>query len=593
MTASLELGLIGNCAISALIDRDGAIVWACFPRFDGDPVFSRLLDTDGDRGFFGIELEGASRREQAYIGNTAVLVTRLWNDEGQGIEITDLAPRFENVGRMFRPAQLLRIVRPLGESPRITVRARLHFDYGAEAPTISRGSHHARFSGGGQTLRLTTDAPLIYVLEETPFHLDRTLTFFLGPDERMATPVAETGQDFLRRTIDYWRHLSGRLHIPFEWQDAVIRSAITLKLCSFEETGAIIAAPTTSIPEADGEGRNWDYRYNWIRDSYFVVRALNRLGYVETMADYLVYLDNLVARSPDGWLQPVFGIGTETRLVEHLVTTLRGYRGNQPIRIGNQAYEHHQHDGYGSVILAATQAFFDQRLWQPAGPAAFHRLERLGEKAWELHNVPDAGLWELRGRAHVHTHSAFMCWAACDRLARIAAQLGLSDAVPLWRDRAEAIRRLIEAEAWNAQRGCFVATFGGTELDAALLLMHEVGFLPATDPRFVATVEAIERELSQGAFVYRYTAVDDFGAPAHPFLICSFWLIDALAAIGRKERARELFEDILACRNHLGLLSEHLDIRTRELWGNFPQTYSHVGLINGAMRLSRPWDEVV
>lgn len=593
MTASLELGLIGNCAINALIDREGTIVWACFPRFDGDPVFSLLLDTGGERGFFAVEMKGVTRREQAYASNTAVLVTRLWTDAGQGVEITDFAPRFENIGRMFRPQQLVRIVRPLGESPEVTIRVRPHFDYGAEPPTISRGSHHARYSGGGQTLRLTTDAPLLYVLEETPFHLDRTLTFFLGPDERMATPVAETGQDFLRRTIDYWLHLSGRLHIPFEWQDAVIRSAITLKLCSFEETGAIIAAPTTSIPEADGEGRNWDYRYNWVRDSYFVVRALNRLGYIETMADYLVYLDNLVARSPDGWLQPVFGIGTETRLVERQITTLRGYRGNQPVRVGNQAYEHHQHDGYGSVILAATQAFFDRRLRQPAGPAAFHRLERLGEKAWELHDVPDAGLWELRGRAHVHTHSSFMCWAACDRLARIAAHLGLADAVPRWRERATVIREKIEREAWSEERGCFVATFGGTELDAALLLMHEVGFVRADDPRFVATVEAIERELSDGPFVYRYKAEDDFGAPAHPFLICSFWLIDALAAIGRKERARELFERVLACRNHLGLLSEHLDRTTGELWGNFPQTYSHVGLINGAMRLSRPWDDVV
>ena len=574
---SLELGRIGNCASNALVNRDGTIVWACFPRFDGDPVFSRLLDEDGERGFFAIEVEGAVRREQAYVDNTAVLVTRLWDERGRGVEITDLAPRFESMGRMFRPAQLLRTIRPLGEAPRVTIRMRPHFDYGAEPPTISRGSHHVRYSGGGQTLRRSTDAPIIYMLEETPFHLDRVLSFFFGPDERMATPIDETASDFTEKTAVYWQQLSGRLHVPFEWQDAVIRSAITQKLCSFEESGAIIASPTTSLPEADGEGRNWDYRFNWVRDSYFVVRALNRLGYIETMTDYLVYLDNLVAKSPDGWLQPVFGIATETRLVEREAEHLRGYRGNKPIRVGNQAYAHHQHDGYGSVLLAATQAFFDRRLRAPAG----------------LHDVPDAGLWELRGRAHVHTHSSFMCWAACDRLARIGGHLGIGDRAGLWRDRADRIKAKILDQAWSPSRGCFVATFAGDELDAALLLMHEVGFLAADDPRFVATVDAIERELADGPYVYRYKVADDFGAPAHAFLVCSFWLIDALIAIGRKERARELFEKILACRNHLGLLSEHVDRGTLELWGNFPQTYSHVGLINGAMRLSRAWEEVV
>ncbi|MFO1067032.1 MAG: glycoside hydrolase family 15 protein [Geminicoccaceae bacterium] len=590
---TLDLGLIGNCTINALVDRDASIVWSCFPRFDGDPVFSSLLDEGAERGFFAIALNNATRREQEYIANTAVLVTRFWNDNGQGIEVIDFAPRFELFGRMHRPAQLVRMIRPLSESPRVTIRLRPHFDYGAEPPTVTRGSHHLRFSGGGQTLRLTTNAALTYLLEETLFIVDKPLAFFLGPDEPLNRSVEETAREFLEKTIAYWQQLSGRLHIPFEWQDAVIRSAITLKLCSFEETGAIIASPTTSMPEADGEGRNWDYRFCWLRDTYFVVRALNRLGYIETMSDYIVYLENLVAKSADGWLQPVFGIGGETALIERTVTTLMGYRGNQPIRVGNQAYEHAQHDGYGSVILAASQAFFDQRLRHPSGPAAFHRLERLGEKAWELHNVPDAGLWELRGRAHVHTHSAFMCWAACDRLARIATQLAIAERAAHWRGRADAIKATILEQAWSDRLGCFAASFGGHELDAALLLMHEVGFLPPDDPRFVATVEAIERELSDGPYVYRYKAADDFGEPAHAFLVCSFWLIDALVAIGRRERARELFERVLACRNHLGLLSEHVDRKSLELWGNFPQTYSHVGLINGAMRLSRAWEEVV
>jgi GH15 family glucan-1,4-alpha-glucosidase len=591
--AGYELGLIGNCAISALIDSDGTIVWSCFPRFDGDPVFCRLLDGDRAGGDFAIELAGVVRSEQAYLPNTAILLTRLRDDQGQGVDITDLAPRFPLYGRMFRPTTLVRIVRPVGEAPRIRVRVRPSFDYGAERPRPARGTHHVRFVGSAQTLRLTTDAPLTFVLDETEFQLDRELAFFFGPDESLTTPVRETAREFLERTSNYWLRLSGRLHIPFEWQDVVIRSAITLKLCSYEETGAIIAAPTTSLPEADGEGRNWDYRFCWLRDAYFVVRALNRLGYIETMEDYLVYLDNIAAASPSGYLQPVFGIGLEQRLEERIVDTLAGYRGNKPVRVGNQAYEHDQHDGYGSVILAVTQAFLDARLRHPAGPAAFHRLERLGEKAWQYHNVPDAGLWEFRGKSRVHTHSSVMCWAACDRLARIGLHLGLVDRAAFWRERADRIRATILRHAWSERRQCFVASFDGDELDASLLLLHEVGFVTGDDPRFVATVEAIERELADGPYVYRYRSTDDFGAPAHPFLVCSFWLIEALAAVGRRDRARELYEEVLGCRNRLGLLAEHVDVASRELRGNFPQTYSHVGLINGAMRLSRDWGEVV
>ncbi|MDX6749118.1 glycoside hydrolase family 15 protein [Geminicoccaceae bacterium 1502E] len=593
MAATLESGLIGNCHINAIVDRDGKIVWSCFPRFDGDPIFCNLLDNDSERGLFAIDLEDTVRSEQRYLRHSAVLVTRLLDERGQGVEITDFAPRFELFGRMFKPTMLVRILRPIGEGPRIRVRLRPMFDHGGTRPTVTRGSHHLRYAADHQAVRLTTDAPLTFVRDETFFRLDRQLCFILGPDESLTGPVAHTARDFLERTIGYWRMLVGRLHVPFEWQEAVIRSAVTLKLCSYEDTGAIIAAPTTSLPEAQGEGRNWDYRYCWLRDSFFVVRALNKLGYVDTMADYLVYLRNIVAQSRDGYLQPVYGIGLEAALHEWQVETLAGYRGNQPVRIGNQAHEHDQHDGYGSVILAATQAFFDQRLDEPAGQSTFFELERLGEKAFGYHDVPDAGIWEFRGKARVHTHSSLMCWAACDRLARIAAQLGLEERSGFWRERAQLIHRTILERAWNEELGSFVASFEGSDLDASLLLMHEVGFLPARDPRFVATVEAIERSLVDGPYVFRYRDEDDFGAPSHPFVVCSYWYIDALAAIGRVEEARRHFEEMLRQRNPLGLMSEHVDRESFELWGNFPQTYSHVGLINCAMRLSRGWEEIV
>ena len=590
---SLELGIVGNCTISALIDRQGTVVWSCFPRFDGDPLFCRLLDNDGERGFYAVELDQLAEIEQHYVDNTAVLVTRLTDRNGDGVEIIDFAPRFFQFGRIYRPTTLMRIVRPFGETPRVRLRLRPMFHYGAHQPEITRGSNHIRYVGPDVSVRLTTNAPLTYVLDETPFILEDEIVLTLGPDESLRAPVIETGHEFLEQTVAYWRALTMRLSVPFEWQAAVIRAAITLKLCSFEETGAIVAAMTTSIPEVDGEGRNWDYRFCWLRDAYFVVRMLNRLGYIETMEDFLAYISNIVGSSEDGYLQPVYGIGLEAKLIEREIPNLRGYRHNQPVRVGNQAHEHDQHDSYGAVVLAIAQAFFDQRLRKPAGSHTFHRLETIGDQAFARYDQPDAGLWEFRGRARVHTHSSVMCWAACDRLARIAGHLRLAERSTHWQARADRIRETILRKAWNDRLNSFTAAFGDDEIDASLLLMHEVGFVRPDDPRFVGTVAAVERELRRSHHLFRYLRPDDFGQPKNAFIVCTFWYIDALIAQGRTVEARELFENVLACRNHLGLLSEDINPETNELWGNFPQTYPLVGMINCAMKLSKTWEDVV
>jgi GH15 family glucan-1,4-alpha-glucosidase len=590
---SLDIGIVGNCTISALVDRQATVVWSCFPRFDGDPLFCRLLDNDNDRGFYAVELDDMVEVEQSYLENTAVLVSKLIDRNGDGVVITDFAPRFLQFGRIFRPTTLMRIIRPFGETPRVRIRLRPMFHYGEHQPEITRGSNHIRYVGTDVIVRLTTNAPLTYVLDETPFILEDEIVLMLGPDESLRAPVVETGREFLEQTVAYWRTLTMRLSVPFEWQEAVIRAAITLKLCSFEETGAIVAAMTASIPEIDGQGRNWDYRFCWLRDAYFVVRILNRLGYIETMEDFVAYINNIVGSSEHGYLQPVYGIGLEARLTERQVSSLKGYRHNQPVRVGNQAHEHDQHDSYGSVVLAITQAFFDQRLRQPAGQHTFHRLETVGEQAFAMHDQPDAGLWEFRTRARVHTHSSVMCWAACDRLARIAGHLGLAERSTYWQARADQIRETILREAWNPKLNSFTAGFGDDEIDASLLLMHEVGFVRPDDPRFVGTVAAVERELKRGHHLFRYVREDDFGSPENAFIVCTFWYIDALIAQGRTAEARELFENMLACRNHLGLLSEDINPETNELWGNFPQTYPLVGIVNCAMKLSRTWEDVV
>ena len=594
--ASLNLGLIGNCSISALVDDRARMVWGCMPRFDGEPVFHALLDSAGGIGHDGlmeVELEGLQRWEQAYDPGTAILRTRLFDDQGQGVEVVDFAPRFVMRDRTFRPAQLVRRLRPIGGHPRVRVRIRPKARWGTVEPTRTRGSHHLRYVAPDWVMRVTTNAPLTYVADETWFSLAGPVSFLLGPDETLGGGIEDTARDFEEQTCLHWRHWTRRLALPFEWQEAVIRAAITLKLCQFEETGAIVAAMTTSIPEAPGSERNWDYRYCWIRDAFFVVRALNSLSEVGTMEDYLRWLQDVVRGAKDGHVQPLYGLGLEAQLPEQALTHLSGYRGMGPVRVGNQAHEHFQHDVYGNILLGAAQSFHDHRLFRRADAHDFAILERMGERAWLLHDQPDAGMWELRTRSRVHTSSSLMCWAACDRLAKIAVAIGQPDRVAHWSQRAQVIREKILARAWNEERQAFVESFGGRDLDASVLLMCEVGFIAPKDPRFVSTVSALEAALCDGPFMRRYEAPDDFGRPETAFNVCTFWRIDALARIGRTEQAREIFESMLACRNHVGLLSEDIAPKTGELWGNFPQTYSMVGIINGAVRLSRPWDDVV
>ncbi|MGR3762343.1 glycoside hydrolase family 15 protein (plasmid) [Roseobacteraceae bacterium NS-SX3] len=588
----MELGLIGNCSVAALVDRRGAINWYCLPRFDGDPVFHSLLGhgsgEPGD-GEFCVELDGMKSAEQAYEPNTAILRTVLHGESGS-VEIIDFCPRFEALGRFFRPQMLIRKVRPLSGWPRVRLRLRPRFEWGTRAPEITRGSNHVRFVGNGQVMRVTTDAPIDHVLDARMINLDRPLTFVLGPDESLSDSPEAIGETFLRNTSQYWRGWVRRLAVPLEWQDAVIRAAIALKLCAYEATGGIVAAMTTSLPEAPDSGRNWDYRYCWVRDAFFTVRALNSLAAMRTLENYFHWLMNLVADAKGGHIQPVLGVGLERELTEWQSPVLQGYRGMGPVRIGNQAHEHLQHDTYGNVILGAAPAFFDQRLFINTGRAAFEALEPLGEQAWALHDQPDAGIWELRTRARIHTSSSLMCWAACDRLAKIAQHLGIPERARHWRERAHKIRRKILDEAWSEKRLAFAESFGGSALDASVLLMGEVGFLQPKDPRFVSTVEVLSDTLGKGPFMLRYEEADDFGVPEVGFNVCAFWRVDALIRIGRTEEAREYFEELLSARNHLGLMSEDSAFSTGEPWGNFPQTYSMVGIVNGAMRLSRRWE---
>jgi GH15 family glucan-1,4-alpha-glucosidase len=588
---SLDLAVIGNCAVAGLVDSDGRLVWGCWPRLDGDPIFCALIDGDNpDKGFFAIESDEETTSRSAYLRNTAILRTSVSTSSGGAYTITDFAPQYWIAGRMYRPPMFVRRIEPLAGFCRVRVRLRPAVGYGRARAKAVLGSNHISFVGEGQTFRVTTDAPVSYVLNESGFILTRALTFILHTDETLPEAAGKIGAEALERTQDYWLNWTRNLNAPFEWQEAVIRASITLQLCSFADTGAIVAALTTSIPEAENTERNWDYRSCWIRDAYFTVQALNRVGASRIMERYIEYITNVIAMERQPKLKPVYAVLPEDSLEEIVVTTLSGYRGHGPVRIGNAAAEQVQHDVYGGVILAASQMFYDERLPQPGDQALYDLLEPLGMAALRLALTPDAGIWEYRGRTRVHTYSAAMCWAACDRLARIAERLGLQARAESWRRSAAELRATILERAWNDEEGAFCGSLDGCDFDASVLLLHEVGIVAADDPRFVSTVEAIGRRLGRDGLLLRYDAPDDFGAPKTAFTVCTFWHIDALAAIGRRDEAREMFERLLARRNAVGLLSEDIDPATGELWGNFPQTYSMVGIIIAAMRLSKGWE---
>lgn len=594
---SLDLAPIGNCTVAALIDRQARYVWACLPRIDGDPFFHALLGgedpaEESTRGLWSIDLAGFAQARQAPLRNTAVLQTVLVSEGGDEVEVVDFAPRFTRHGRTYRPTAFVRVLRPLAGAPRIRIRLRPGADWGTGRPTVTSGSNHVRYLGGGIPMRLTADIPVGHVLDERWHRLEGTRVLFLGPDEPFDGDLSAGVRQMHDSTIADWQHWVRGLALPLDWQAEVIRAAIALRLSAHEETGAIVAALTTSIPEAPNSGRNWDYRFCWIRDAYYTVQALNRLGALDVLENYLGFLRDIVDTAAGGHVQPLYGIGYEAALPERIAESLPGYRGMGPVRVGNQAHEHLQHDAYGQIILSSVQAFFDQRLLRPAGLADFEALEKVGERAWALHDQPDAGLWEFRTRARIHTYSALMSWAACDRLANAADALALPDRAGVWRDRAARIRSRIETEAWNADTGTFSASFGTGEIDASLLQMIDLKFLTPDDPRFAATFATVERRLRRGDHMLRYAEADDFGAPETAFNFCTFWLVEALHISGRTAEARALFEAMLGRLTHSGLLSEDSDIETGELWGNFPQTYSLVGLINCAVLLSRPWAAV-
>jgi len=584
------LGIIGNCSYNALIS-EGSVDWLCWPRPDSSFVFGRLLDGE-QGGAFVVEAVGGADVHQEYIENTNVLRT-VFAGSGGSFELIDFAPRFTQFDRPFKPSMLVRVLRPLAGDPRVRVRCSPTWDYGRVAASSWRASNHIEYAGFPTSVRLTTNVPLSYVEEERPFLLERSHHLVLTWGQPLEAGLEETAERFLERTLDYWRQWVKGTRVPRDYQREVIRSALVLKLHQYEDTGALLAATTTSLPEHPGSGRTWDYRYCWLRDAYFTLNAFERLGHSEEMERFLFYLRNL-AEERGGELQPVYTITGGDSMEEVELDHLAGFNGEKPVRIGNQAFTHVQNDVYGEMILAVSRLLLDARFaGSVATPQAVRLVSGLLERIEERLDAPDAGLWELRGIRRLHAFTVLAHWAGARRAAEIGAALNAPELHTHAAAVAERAAGLLEEKCWNSELGVLTQAAGEPQLDAALLLALHLGFFRPGDPRAESHVDAIREALTvdgHGGILRRYSVPDDFGKPEAAFTVCSFWLVEALAILGRHDDARALFEELLSLHNGLGLYSEDILPDTREQSGNFPQTYSHVGLINAAFRLSRSWD---
>ncbi|MFW7379276.1 MAG: glycoside hydrolase family 15 protein [Oligoflexus sp.] len=582
----MDLGIIGNCQYSALIDPYGDVKWLCWPRFDSSFVFGGLIDKNHG-GFFRISPDDGEQGRQAYIPNSNVLVTTFETERGT-FEVIDFAPRFMQYERYYKPKMLVRIVRPIAGKPMCKVSIEARHDYGKSISKMSLESNHIQFHGFDTPMRLTTNAPLSFIEEQRHFVIDRSFYFALTYGVPIEQNLAETCENFLEKTRNYWQTWVKHSYIPECYQSEVIRSALVLKLHQYEDTGAIIAATTTSIPEAKGTVRNWDYRYCWLRDAVFSLTALQRLTQFEELEKFILYLHNIVEQSrKTGFdLQPVYGISGEKVLTERVMTHLKGYQDHQPVRVGNQAYEHKQYDVYGEMLIAISPLFLDQRFTHQRHHLPTDLLRDLLNKIEEFIETEDAGLWELRGKAQLHTFTILMHWAGAHVAEKICQYAG-GGTIDQARRLKKKAKEIMDSRCWNEEIGSYTQAAGTTELDASLLMLINMGFLGRNHPKAIKMIDAIRKDLSHGnGFLHRYRVQDDFGETNNAFLICSFWLVEALVHAGNPGEARELFEKLLACSNHLGLYSEDFDPQSGELWGNFPQTYSHVGLINAAFSLS-------
>ncbi len=582
-----DYALIGDLQTAALVGRDGSIDWLCLPRFDSGACFAALLG-DRDNGHWRIAPAGAGDADRrAYRGDTLVLES-VWETAGGSVRVVDFMPQRD------RAPDVVRIVEGLSGRVAMESELRLRFDYGGVVPWVRR-SDGCRVAVAGPDSVWLRSEPEVHTYGKD---LSTRSEFTVAAGDSVAfvltwhpshepRPALVDPYEALECSVKDWEEWSARCRYQGPWREAVLRSLITLKALTYAPTGGIVAAATTSLPEEIGGVRNWDYRYCWLRDSTLTLGALVEAGYLEEAADWRDWLLRAVAGNPSD-LQIMYGLAGERRLPELEVGWLNGYQGSSPVRVGNAAVDQLQLDVYGEVM---DSLYLSRQCGLPHKRHAWHLQRAMMESLEARWREPDEGLWEVRGARRHFTHSKVMAWVAADRAVRtLQAHPHLGGDIRRWRAMRDEVHREVCARGYDAERNTFVQSYGSTELDAATLLIPQVGFLPPDDPRVIGTVEAVRAELDHGGFVRRYslerTTVDGLPGSEGAFLACSFWLADALAAIGRRADAEELFERLLGLRNDVGLLAEEWDPVAGCQLGNFPQAFSHIGLVNTAMTLA-------
>lgn len=582
-----DYGVIGNCAFTAHVKTDTNIEWMCWPRFDSSFIFGAMLDRKKG-GEFSIKPDGKFKTSQYYVENTNILCTEVTCADGKYM-VTDFAPRFLQYDRYYRPLMLFRKIEPISGHPKVRVKCHPVSQYGEKQPERSLGSSHIRYLGLDSQLRLTTNISLNYIMEDEEFVLNETKYLALSYGPPLEAALEETSEIFLKKTKDYWRTWIKRSSIINFYQREAIRSALILKIHQYEDTGAIIAATTMSLPESPGSTRNWDYRYCWMRDTFYTLNAFNNVGHFEELEQYFHYILN-VTYGEENRYQPLYGITGNKKLIENELP-LEGYLGNQPVRVGNDAYTHIQNDVYGQVLVSLLPLFEDMRILFTEkfdSRVLVMKTLRMIEKTM---NESDAGLWEFRHLKQHHCYTYLFHWAGSCAALKIADRLKDKEIGKMALKLKRQSMKKIE-QCYVPKKKGYAQAIGTDRMDASTIQLIMMNYIDPNSQRAKDHLKALEKELlATGGLFYRYVHQDDFGTPEVTFLICAFWYVEALACVGRLDEAVKIFENLLKYSNHVGLLSEDVDAASGSQWGNFPQAYSHVGLLNAASRIARKIDQ--
>ncbi|WP_405369641.1 glycoside hydrolase family 15 protein [Nonlabens sp. Asnod2-A12] len=585
---NLNYGIIGNCQSAALISEKGSIDWCCLPIFDSASVFAKLLD-DKKGGSLSFILRDDYSISQEYLWKTNILSTTY--DNGiDAFQVIDFMPRYQQEdGSYYTPPDIIRFIRLLKGTPQFSIQYDPRLEYASSKvfTTIEEEYVHSQTKDGKyDSLFLYSDLNYEDIVNQQTITLTSNAYLLVSYHEKLSQQSLDRCYLKFQRTKTYWMDWSEKTTSYPIYQNEIIRSALTLKVLSYEKSGAVLAAATTSLPETIGEVRNWDYRFCWIRDASMVIKVIADLGHPLSARKFLQFVINTIP-DKDEKIQIMYGINGERDLTESFLDHLDGYKNSQPVRIGNAAYIQKQNDIYGILMEVIYRQFVEfettlenrEELW-----TIIKGITKIVEQHWQ---EPDKGIWELRTEDRHFTFSKLLCWVAMDRAIKVGVILGRKEPLEDWKTLRSEIYEDIYQNSWSEEVQAYTQSYGSKDLDASTLLMEQYGFIKATDSRFISTVQATEKELCRDGLMYRYKNQDDFGEPSSSFTICSFWFIDSLNKIGETKKARMYFDQLLSYSNHLGLFSEDIDFETKRLLGNFPQAYSHLALIETAINFSK------